>query len=118
MPLSIAKEQNINAITYASDATVFFMGEIDSSDPSIYLIPFFDKVLEQMDSVVTLDVTALEFINSSGIKCFVSFILEKEPNSKVIFLIDDTKSWQEKTLEVIQSLDEEHIELVVKEDEN
>ncbi len=68
-----------------------------------------------MEDKVTLDFSELEFINSSGIKCIVSFILEKDESSKVIFLIDSSKSWQEKTLEVIQSLDEDNIEIVEKE---
>ncbi len=113
--INITERKCGNAKIYANDDVLFFAGEIDCVDPSKYLTPFFKNVLENISSVITLNFENLEFINSSGIKCIVSFILEKDQETRAVFVIDPDKTWQIKTLEIVQSLDEDNIEIRNKE---
>jgi len=89
--------------------TAVFKGEIDMQNPGDYLVPFFDEIIKQMDGPIRLDFTCLDYLNSSGIKCIVSFVLSKQENHQVIFMVDREKSWQKTSFEVIQSLDEDNI---------
>jgi len=107
--MNIKEKIDGSAKLSASGDIAKFEGEIDMQNPSIFLSPFFDEITEQMQEIVTLDFTALEYLNSSGIKCIVSFVLSKPDNSQVTFLVDNDKSWQKTSFEVIQSLDEENI---------
>jgi len=93
----------------ASGDTAIFTGEIDMRSPSDFLSPFFDEIAVQMGELVRLDFTPLEYLNSSGIKCIVSFVLSKAEGSRIIFVVDNNKSWQKTSFEVIQSLDEGNI---------
>jgi len=95
----------------ASGDTALFEGEIDMQNPSDFLNPFFEDIASQMTKTVRLDFTLLEYLNSSGIKCIVSFVLSRPDNSQVIFVVDNNKSWQKTSFEVIQSLDEENISI-------
>lgn len=99
----------------ANDNIATFVGEIDASDPGIFLTPFFRSIIEQMGQTIAFDFTQLDFLNSSGIKCIVSFVMEKDPDAHVTFYIDSHKTWQRKSLEVIQSLDEDSITIEDKE---
>ena len=109
MSINIPKEINFKSEISASRDTAYFSGEIDTVDSNKFLTPFFKKIINQMGESVTLDFSKLEFINSPGLKCIVSFILERNPSSIVTFIVDKTKNWQRKSLEVIQSLDEDKI---------
>lgn len=109
MPIHIP-EQTVNKSTlYGKGDTIFLKGEIDDAEPGIFLTPFFDLAKDQMDQTIRIDFRGLEFLNSSGIKCIVSFVMDKKPGSKIIFITDSGKTWQKTSLEVIQSLDEENI---------
>lgn len=109
MPLTIPEETHDKFKFSASGDTVVLKGEIDVQDPGIILNPFFNKVLTQMDNSVRIDITELDFLNSSGIKVFVSFIMKKQPDAKVIIKVDKSKTWQMTSVEVVQSLDENNI---------
>ncbi len=93
----------------AKDNTATLSGEIDMQTPGDYLNPFFKEVIQQMDGDVRLDFTCLEYLNSSGIKCIVSFVLSKPDDHRITFIVDKKKSWQKTSFEVIQSLDEDNI---------
>ncbi|MCP3873144.1 MAG: hypothetical protein GY699_08330 [Desulfobacteraceae bacterium] len=73
------------------------------------MTPIFETVKEQMDQMVKIDLTKLEYLNSSGIKSIVSFVMGKDPKYKIIFIADSGKIWQKTSLEVIKSLDENNI---------
>jgi len=111
MPIHIS-EQIINRSSLSGKGdTIYLKGEIDDVDPGVFLTPFFDLAKAQMDDVIRMDFTSLEFLNSSGIKCIVSFVMDKKPGSKIIFVTDRNKTWQKTSLEVIQSLDEDNISI-------
>ncbi len=111
MPVNIPEETHKNAVLFASGDTAVISGEIDDADPGLFLTPFFDKIKNQMDDVIRLDFTRLDFLNSSGIKCIVSFVMDKNPGTRVVFVTAPDKTWQKTSLEVIQSLDEDNISI-------
>ncbi|MFW6362253.1 MAG: hypothetical protein ACOC0D_00275 [Spirochaeta sp.] len=57
-----------------------FTGDIDMEDPSTVLDPFFTKVHEGMTgnglAEISVDVTGLNFLNSSGIKAISKWIMQ------------------------------------------
>ena len=100
--------------------TVFIAGEIDQLCPRDFMGGFFEIVhsmaLGEGLSEVKVDVTALAFLNSSGIKEFLSWILRRnrippEKKYKINFLFDPTVSWQPITLPRLRDLDPEGIVL-------
>ncbi len=111
MALNIPEKKIGQSIISASGDTVVLKGEINDINPDIFLSPFFDKILKSMGSTLTIDVSDLDFINSSGIKSLVVFIM-KRPSSKIIIQSDTSKSWQKTSLKILQSLDEKNIQLI------
>jgi len=100
--------------------TVFVAGEIDQLSPRDFMAGFLEIVhnmaLGEGLAEVKVDVTALGFLNSSGIKEFLSWILRRnriapEKKYKINFLFDPTVAWQPITLPRLRDLDPEGIVL-------
>jgi hypothetical protein len=100
--------------------TVFVAGEIDQLSPRDFMAGFLEIVhnmaLGEGLLEVKVDVTALVFLNSSGIKEFLSWILRRnrippEKKYRINFLYDPTVSWQPITLPRLRDLDPEGIAL-------
>jgi hypothetical protein len=98
--------------------TVFVSGEIDQLSPRDFMAGFLEIVhnmaLGEQLAEVKVDVTALSFLNSSGIKEFLSWILRRNripPDRKyrINFFFDPTVSWQPITLPRLRDLDPEGI---------
>ncbi len=98
--------------------TVFVAGEIDQLSPRDFMAGFLEIVhnmaLGEGLLEVKVDVTDLVFLNSSGIKEFLSWILRRnrippEKKYKINFLFDPTVSWQPITLPRLRDLDPECI---------
>jgi hypothetical protein len=94
--------------------TVFIAGEIDQLSPREFMAGFFELVhnmaLSESLAEVKVDVTKLEFLNSSGIKEFLSWILQRNrvPPAKkyrINFLFAPTVTWQPITLPRLRDLD-------------
>jgi hypothetical protein len=88
----------------AENNVIAFIGSIASTNPGSYLDPFFKKLHNAIVSdhlpAVTLDCTQLEFLNSSGIRSFVSWFLwlnalpqNKKYNIDILYSREQT--WQE-----------------------
>jgi hypothetical protein len=104
----------------ADGETVFVAGEIDQLSPRDFMAGFLEIVhnmaLGEELREVKVDVTALSFLNSSGIKEFLSWILRRNripPDRKyrINFLFDPAVSWQPITLPRLRDLDPEGIVL-------
>lgn len=100
--------------------TVFVAGEIDQLSPRDFMAGFLEIVhnmaLGEGLGEVKVDVTALAFLNSSGIKEFLSWILRRnriprEKKYKINFLFDPSISWQPVTLPRLRDLDPDGITL-------
>jgi hypothetical protein len=95
-------------------------GEIDQMSPRDFIAGFFELVhnmaLGENLSEVQVDVTSLLFLNSSGIKEFLSWILRRnrvppEQKYRITFIYDPRVTWQPITLPRLRDLDPEAITL-------
>ena len=98
--------------------TVFVAGEIDQLSPRDFMAGFLEIVhsmaLGEGLGEVKVNVTELAFLNSSGIKEFLSWILRRnrippEKKYKINFLFDPAVAWQPITLPRLRDLDPEGI---------
>jgi hypothetical protein len=94
--------------------TVFVVGEIDQLSPRDFMAGFIEIVhnmaLGEGLMEVKVDVTELAFLNSSGIKEFLSWILRRnripaDKKYKINFLFDPAVAWQPITLPRLRDLD-------------
>ncbi|MBN2531752.1 MAG: hypothetical protein JXB88_02610 [Spirochaetales bacterium] len=111
MVFNIPKQTYNRAIISAKGDTIILEGDIDHNDPEVFIKPFFEKVLSQMHEVLIIDIRNLEFLNSAGIKCLLDFLKAKPTDTRVLIKSDKKKTWQQKSMAVIKSLDEENISL-------
>ena len=100
--------------------TIYIAGEIDQMSPRDFMAGFLEIVhnmaLGEGLAAVKVDVTELAFLNSSGIKEFLSWILRRnrippEKKYRINFLFDPSVSWQPITLPRLRDLDPEGIDL-------
>ena len=100
--------------------TVFIAGEIDQLSPRDFMAGFLEivhnMVLGEALGEVKVNVTELAFLNSSGIKEFLSWILRRnrippEKKYRINFLFDPAVAWQPITLPRLRDLDPEGIVL-------
>jgi hypothetical protein len=98
--------------------TIYVAGEIDQLSPRDFMAGFLEIVhnmaLGESLPLVRVDVTELAFLNSSGIKEFLSWILRRnrippEKKYKINFLFDPSVSWQPVTLPRLRDLDPDGI---------
>ncbi|MBN1697989.1 MAG: hypothetical protein JW881_10785 [Spirochaetales bacterium] len=111
MGFRIPKKTYDRATISARDNTIVLEGDIDHDNPDSFLKPFFKEVSSRFHDLLILDITNLEFLNSSGIKCMLDFLKTRAPESKVIIKTDRSKTWQRNSMSVVQSLDEHNIAL-------
>ena len=104
----------------AEGDTVYVSGEIDQLSPRDFMAGFIEivhnMVLGEIIAEVKIDVTELVFLNSSGIKEFLSWILRRnrlphDKRYKLNFLFDSAVAWQPVTLPRLRDLDPDGIVL-------
>lgn len=98
--------------------TVFLAGEIDQLSPRDFMAGFLEVVhnmaLSESLAEVKVDVTQLVFLNSAGIKEFLSWILRRnrlppEKKYQINFIFDPGVTWQPVTLPRLRDLDPNRI---------
>ena len=100
---------------------VVFSGMIDIREPSKEILPYLLKIheaiLENAFNKIYIDLTGLDFMNSSGIKTFISWIMkvnempqEERYNITIIYGPDIT--WQQSSVKVIKRLFPDFIEVI------
>ncbi len=94
--------------------TVYVVGEIDQLSPRDFMAGFLEIVHNMVlgDGLmeVKVDVTQLVFLNSSGIKEFLSWILRRnripaDKKYRINFFFDPAVAWQPITLPRLRDLD-------------
>lgn len=95
-------------------------GEVDMENPSLALRPYLETVHETVirDSIkrVKVNFKSVSFMNSSGIKEFVHWVLKlnsipDEQKYSIIILYSLNVTWQATSLPVIQKLQPQYIQL-------
>jgi hypothetical protein len=88
--------------------TVSFQGELSLGGPPEYapINQLLDDVVTQQPPAITLDVTKLEFLNSSGINMISKFIirLRKKTPMQVLVVGSTDIAWQGKSLKNLKKL--------------
>jgi len=118
MQISTVQAAGGKVVLRVDGDTVFVAGEIDQQSPRDFMAGFLEIIhnmaLGEGLAEVKVDVTALAFLNSSGIKEFLSWILRRnrippERKYRINFLFDPSVSWQPVTLPRLRDLDPEGI---------
>ena len=95
---------------------IHYEGTLRLSGTDAYqeILALMQTVLEQQPPVITLDLTQLEFLNSSGINLLAKFTIElrKHPETAVKVLGSTRIPWQSKSLPNLQKL-HKGVELVI-----
>ncbi|MEY2976022.1 MAG: slr1659 superfamily regulator [Prochlorotrichaceae cyanobacterium] len=89
-------------------ATVTFQGSLRLGGPSEYkpIADLLSSVADQEPETITLDLTQLEFLNSSGISTLSKFVigLRKKRSIQAVIIGSSQIPWQGKSLKNLQKL--------------
>lgn len=95
-------------------------GEIDMKEPAIAIRPFLEQVHAHMihngGEEIEVDFTRLGFMNSSGIKEFVSWIMKLngtpiDQKYTMLLTYSGSVTWQESSIPVLQKLQPNYIKM-------
>ncbi len=93
---------------WTEGSTIHYEGTMRLSGTDAYapILEIMNSILESKPDVITLDLTSLEFLNSSGINLFAKFTIEirKQPEVGVRVLGSKNIPWQSKSLRNLQRL--------------
>ena len=93
---------------WAEGAIIHYEGTLRLSGTDAYqdILALMQTVLAQKPPMITLDLTQLEFLNSSGINLLAKFTIElrKQPEVEVKVLGSTRIPWQSKSLPNLQKL--------------
>lgn len=90
-----------------------FKGKIDDADPGIFMDPTLEEIHQQIVAhglnEVNADFTELSFLNSSGIKSLIKWImrqteLAEDQKYKINFLYSSRITWQQTSLKALTYL--------------
>ena len=104
----------------ADGADVKLVGEIDLEDPSVEIKPFLAKLHDSLIAngykTCNVDVLQLSFMNSSGIKELVNWIMKvnvtpAEQRYKINLVYSKSITWQESSLPVLHKLHPDVVEV-------
>ncbi|OHD08628.1 MAG: hypothetical protein A2086_16420 [Spirochaetes bacterium GWD1_27_9] len=86
---------------------VHLSGIVDQRNPQEFLNIFFNRIKEEVSqeklNEISFDITNLNFLNSSGLKALLNWIialskLKKEDKFKIVFLCSKEILWQKRSL--------------------
>jgi anti-anti-sigma factor len=112
MALHIPKQTYNRATISATENTIILEGDIDHNDTEDFISPFFKKVASYKHAELIIDITNLDYLNSTGVKCLIEFLKVVVLHSRIIIKTDQKKSWQNRSIYAIQSIDEKHISII------
>lgn len=113
---NIVKEANVEL--KIENNIIYMSGNIDCQKPRYFMEPFFSKAhkyfIDNGIKKVTVDITDLKFLNSSGIRELVDWVMKlselpEKQKYLITFLCNPDYLWQESSITTIAFLDSEHI---------
>ena len=124
MPSIDAKPVSESGIEMKTEGnTIIFAGSINHPRPQVFMEPFIsevhDAIIEKGIKEVSLDMTDLKFLNSSGIREIVDWVLKmsKLPDSekyKINFICSAEHKWQESSITTLIYLNQNYTSKVMK----
>jgi anti-anti-sigma regulatory factor len=113
MSLNLPPKEYEDAILAAENDTIIIRGEISSMNPSEYLVPFLEEAFQQAADMgeVTIDFSGMDFINSSGIGCFLKQMKTLPTGLSVRIITDPAKTWQQTSMNIMQLVNPDKIRL-------
>ena len=93
--------------------TIRFKGKIDDADPGVFMDPTLEEIHQQIVAhglnEVNADFTELSFLNSSGIKSLIKWIMRQtelgeDQKYKINFLYSSRITWQQTSLKALTYL--------------
>ena len=93
--------------------TIKFKGKIDDADPGVFMDPTLEEIHQQIVAhalrEVNADFTELSFLNSSGIKSLIKWIMRQteladDQKYKINFLYSSRVTWQQTSLKALTYL--------------
>ncbi|MBL1208747.1 slr1659 superfamily regulator [Geminocystis sp. GBBB08] len=91
-----------------SENTVKFNGSLRLNGMKEYepILEILDQGLQEANSPLILDLTSLDFLNSSGISMFSKFVIKVRNQQKINLIIMGSQKipWQSKSLKNLQRL--------------
>ena len=121
--IDLLNEENlqIEVVDIPEGIKMHIIGTIDMQQPNIILTPYFsdihNRILSSKIKLLEIDITGLEFMNSSGIgtliKWFVKMpLLQDDDRYKIKILFNTNIKWQKKGLTPLINLAPDQIELI------
>jgi len=111
-PLQLDKV-SISLLEEESGARLVFDGIIDMREPGIEISPYLAKIHDALiffkEKTITIDFTLLEFMNSSGIKTVITWImrlndLANDERYQISIRFNPDITWQESSVHVMKQL--------------
>jgi hypothetical protein len=107
----------------ADGTTIIFAGSINHPRPQVFMEPFIEDVhnsiLKNNIKEINLDITELRFLNSSGIREIVDWVLKmsKLPDDqkyKINFICSRQHKWQESSITTLIYLNQNYTNKIMK----
>jgi hypothetical protein len=119
------KWQNLEVeiVDFENTIKILLRGSVDMVSPDSKLNPYFARihtaVVTNGFKAIYCDVRELDFINSSGIKCFLKWVMkvpQLSPHKQynIIFYISKEMEWQEISLGFIKRLAPDYVKIELK----
>ena len=99
------------ALVKSEESKLTILGQVDGQDAYEQMEPLLSPIAQKVTDIFYLNVVELEFMNSSGIKALVTFVLGRKQPSKIVIEYDPDKLWQSTSFSVISSLDPDNVTL-------
>ncbi|MBN2532795.1 MAG: anti-sigma factor antagonist [Spirochaetales bacterium] len=107
----------------ADGTTIIFSGSINHPRPQMFMEPFIEDVhnsiVDNKIKEVDLDITDLRFLNSSGIREIVDWVLKmsklpEDSKYKINFVCSREHKWQESSISTLIYLNQNYTNKVMK----